>query len=101
MLFPFFLFKEHLMLTGIIAVLGIFVVCPLTIFTFLHLNKKMKVDLEKMKSQKEILALEIKKEQLMIDRLDLENRMLDKKIDEIERKSATPPQAAGYVGSVR
>ena len=73
------------MLIGLLAVLGIFMVCPLVVFGFLYLNKKLKTDLQKMESQKEILALEIQKERLMLERMDTENKMLDKKINEIEK----------------
>ncbi|MDR2900179.1 MAG: hypothetical protein LBV20_01485 [Treponema sp.] len=65
---------------GMLAVLGIFIISPLAFFRFLHLNKKMKVDLQKLEHQKEILAMELQKEQLVIERLSLENKMLDRKV---------------------
>jgi ABC-type protease/lipase transport system fused ATPase/permease subunit len=71
---------------GMLAVLGIFVISPIALFTFLHHNKKMKVDLQKLEQQKNILALELKKEELIIERMSLENRMLDRKIEQIDRK---------------
>jgi hypothetical protein len=72
-------------IVGMLAVLGIFIVCPLSFFTFLHHNKKMKVDLQKLEHQKDILAMELHKEQLIIERLSLENKMIDRKIEQIEK----------------
>jgi hypothetical protein len=45
----------------------------------------MKVDLQKLEHQKDILAMELQKERLIIERMSLENKMLDRKIEQIER----------------
>jgi short subunit fatty acids transporter len=71
-------------LVSIITILSLFVGTPLILFSFLHFNRKMKVDLQKLEHQKEILAMELKKEELIIERMSLENKMLDRKIDQIE-----------------
>jgi short subunit fatty acids transporter len=71
---------------GILAVLGIFIISPIALFAFLHHKKKMKVDLQKLEHEKDILAMELHKEQLIIERMSLENKMLDRKIEQIEEK---------------
>lgn len=70
---------------GMFAVIGLFFVCPLSLVTYLRFHKKMKTDLQKLEHQKDILAMELQKEQLIIERLSLENKMLDRKIDQIEK----------------
>ncbi len=72
-------------LVPIIGVLSLFVLAPATLFFFLHHNKKMKIDVQKLEHQKDILALELKKEQLILERMSLENKMLDRKIEQIEK----------------
>jgi hypothetical protein len=72
------------MFIGMLAVLGIFFVCPITIFGFIHLGRKMKIDVKKLEYQQTILAMELKKEQLILERMSLENKMLDKQIEQIE-----------------
>lgn len=69
-------------LVPLAAIFGVFVALPYII----HLTKKAKIDLQKLEVQKNILALEIQKEQLILDRMSLENRMLDRKIDQIEKR---------------
>jgi sensor domain CHASE-containing protein len=70
------------LLVPIAGIFGIFVALPY----ILYLNRKAKLDVQKLEQQKEILALELKKEQLIIERLSLENKMLDRKIEQIEKK---------------
>lgn len=72
-------------LVPIIGILGVFVFAPATLFTFLHHNKKLKTEVQKLEHQKDILVLELKKEQLIIERMSLENKMLDRKIEQIEK----------------
>jgi hypothetical protein len=66
----------------IIAIISNCVVLPGIIFTFIYKNKKNKTEIEKMKYQKEILELEIEKENLNIKKLEEENRKYDKIINE-------------------
>jgi hypothetical protein len=68
-------------LTGIIAILSLFVGFPAIVFTFLHKNAKNKREIEKLKYQKEILELEIEKENKQIKLLEEENKKLDKIIN--------------------
>jgi sensor domain CHASE-containing protein len=70
-------------LVPIFGCLSLFVGLPYII----HLSSKAKIDLKKIEQQKEILALELRKEQLIIERLSLENKMLDRKIEQIENKA--------------
>jgi hypothetical protein len=68
------------------AVLGIFFVTPVALFSFLYFNKKMKGDLQKLEHQEHILSMELQKEQLILERMSLENKMLDRKIEQTEKK---------------
>jgi len=68
-------------LEGIIAVLSVFGLSPAIVFTFIYKSKKAKIELEKLKYQKEILELELIKDEKKIVRLEAENRHLDKVID--------------------
>ncbi len=70
---------------GMFAVIGLFFVCPLALLTYLRFHKKMKTELQKLEYQKDILAMELQKEQLVLERMALENKMLDRKIDQIEK----------------
>lgn len=72
-------------LIPIFGIFGVFVAAPTILFSFLHMNKKIKVDLQKLEHQKDILAMEIEKEQLILERMSLENKMLDRKIEQIEK----------------
>ena len=75
-------------LTGIIlggiSVLSLFVGLPAILFTFIHKNIKNKREneIEKLKYQKEILELEIEKENKQIKLLEEENKKLDRIIYE-------------------
>ena len=71
-------------LTGIIAIVALFIILPKTIASFISKNIKHKreVELEKMKYQKEILELEIQKQNNQIKLLEEENKRYDKIINE-------------------
>ncbi|MDR1218100.1 MAG: hypothetical protein LBK73_00645 [Treponema sp.] len=71
-------------ITGSIAVLSLFVGLPAIVFTFMHKNIKNKreKEIEKLKYQKEILELEIERENKQIRLLEEENKKLDKIIYE-------------------
>jgi cell division protein FtsB len=66
----------------IIALLSVFIGLPAILFTFIYKSKKNKSDIEKLKYQKEILELEIEKENRHIKLLEEENKKLDKIINE-------------------
>jgi chaperonin cofactor prefoldin len=67
---------------GIVAILSLFVVLPGIIFSFIHHAKKQKVEVEKLKYQKEILELEVQKQNNQIKLLEEESKKLDKIIYE-------------------
>jgi aminopeptidase C len=67
---------------GILSILSIFVVLPGMIFTFAYKNKKNKHELKKLEYEKEILQLEIEKDNLRIRLLEEENKKLDRIINE-------------------
>jgi hypothetical protein len=71
-------------LTGSIAILSLFVGLPAIVLTFIQKNIKNKREneIEKIKYQKEILELEIEKENKHIKLLEEENKKLDKIIYE-------------------
>jgi hypothetical protein len=71
-------------LIAIIAIVSIFIGLPAILFTFIHKNIKNKRenDIEKLIYQKEILELEIEKENKQIKLLEEENKKLDKLIYE-------------------
>ncbi|GHU17744.1 hypothetical protein FACS1894163_09040 [Spirochaetia bacterium] len=68
---------------GIIAIVALFIVLPRTILTFVDRNvrHKRETEVEKLKYQKEILELELEKENLHIKSLEAENKNLDRIID--------------------
>jgi len=51
--------------------------CPAIIFGFIYLMRKQKIDIEKLKLQKELKELEIQKDELHIRLLQEENRKYD------------------------
>jgi cell shape-determining protein MreC len=71
-------------ITGSIALLSLLVGLPAIVFTFVNKNIKNKREneIEKLKYQKEILELEIEKENKHIKLLEEENKKLDKIIYE-------------------
>lgn len=73
------------LITEIIKSVGLFIVFPLALFSFLHLRKKSKADLEMAASRNKTLELEVEKERLMLERMSLENKMLDARIGELEK----------------
>ena len=63
----------------LMAVIGIFIVVPVTIFRFIgeYGRNKRETELEKLKYQKEILELELEKQRNEIKLLEEENRKYD------------------------
>ena len=66
---------------GVIAIVALFMVMPAILFSFLYKVKKNKHEVEKLKYQKEILELEMKKDEIKMILLEEENRKLDKIIN--------------------
>jgi hypothetical protein len=67
---------------GLLAILSIFVILPGMILTFAYRNKKNKNELKKLEYEREIMQLEIEKDNLRIKLLEEENKKLDKIINE-------------------
>jgi hypothetical protein len=69
--------------TGIVAIVSLFVILPAILIPILGSNAKHKreKDVEKLRYQKEILELEIEKENIHLKQLETENKNLDKLID--------------------
>jgi cell shape-determining protein MreC len=67
-----------------LAIIGIFIVLPKTIFRYISDQNKHKrqMEMEKLRYQKEILELEIEKQRNEIKLLEEENRKYDKIIGE-------------------
>jgi hypothetical protein len=59
-----------------------FIIAPTIIFGFLSKNKKYKYEVDRLKYQKEILELEIEKENRHIKLLEEENKKFDNIINE-------------------
>jgi cell shape-determining protein MreC len=55
-----------------------FFVAPVLTFGFIGYTKKIKADVEKKKYEKEILELEIKKEEIHLKMIEEENKKYDK-----------------------
>jgi len=63
-----------------------FFVAPALTFGFISYIKKTKADVEKKKYQKEILELEIRKEEIHLKMIEEENKKYDKMIGSDNRK---------------
>lgn len=66
---------------GLVSVVLIFGVIPLCVFGFRYLGKKKAAEIELGKQRKEILELEVRKEELHVQALLEENRKYDRIID--------------------
>jgi hypothetical protein len=66
-------------ITGSIAIMSLFVGLPVIILSSINKYKenKNKAEIEKLKYQKEIMELEIKKENITLKRLEEENKKYD------------------------
>ena len=61
-------------------------VLPGLIFGFIIISKKIKADVEKSKYQKEILELEVKKEEIHLELMIEENKKYDKVIESNQKE---------------
>jgi len=64
--------------TGIVAIISTLVIAPAILFSFIYKVTKDKHELKKLQYQKEILELEVEKQNNQIKLLEEENRKLDK-----------------------
>ena len=67
-------------LTAIFSVICIFIIAPSIVFGTMYLNRKRKYELEMMKYKKELLELEIEKDNQHIKLLEEENKKYDRLI---------------------
>jgi Na+-translocating ferredoxin:NAD+ oxidoreductase RnfG subunit len=66
---------------AIVAILSLFVITPGIVFLFTYKNQKSKIELKKLEQQKEILKLEIEKQNNHIKLLEEENKKYDRIIN--------------------
>jgi hypothetical protein len=66
----------------IISVLSVFIGAPAIVFGFIYLNKKGQREIEKLRYQREIMALEVEKERTRLLAIEAESRKYDRIIDE-------------------
>jgi len=67
-------------LVAIVAIISLFGIAPAIIFSFIYKITKNKHELKKMQYQKEILELEVEKQNNQIKLFEEENRKLDRVI---------------------
>jgi flagellar basal body-associated protein FliL len=67
-------------LIPIIAILSLFIGAPAIVFSFIGSAKKSSDEVKKLQYQKELLELEIRKEELQIKRLEAESKSYDRLI---------------------
>jgi Na+-translocating ferredoxin:NAD+ oxidoreductase RnfG subunit len=65
-------------ITGIVAIISVFAIAPAIVFSFIYKVTKNKHELKKMQYQKQILELEVEKQNNQIKLLEEENKKLDK-----------------------
>jgi hypothetical protein len=68
-------------ITGIIAIISTLVVAPAIVFSFIYKVTKNKQEIKRLEYQKEILVLEIEKQNNQIKLLEEENKKYDKIIN--------------------
>lgn len=67
--------------TSLVAVISLFIVAPLIVFSFVYLSKRDRARLEELKLKKEMLALEVEKERAHTQLLEAENAKYDRMIE--------------------
>jgi len=73
-------------LTAAFAIFCVFIAAPTIVFTFIHLNKRNRLEVDKLRYRKEILELEIAKEDAHTRALVEENRKYDHLIQDGHRE---------------
>ena len=68
-------------ITGIIAIISTFVIAPAIVFGFIYKVTKNKHDIKELQYKKEILELELEKQNNQIKLLEEENKKYDKIIN--------------------
>jgi hypothetical protein len=68
-------------ITGIVAIVSTMVVAPALVFLFIYKVAKNKQEIKKLQYQKEILALEVEKQNNQLKLLEEENKKYDKIIN--------------------
>jgi len=68
-------------LTAIISVMSVFIGTPLVVFSFIYLNVRSKRNIEALRYRKEIIELELEKEQIKLKVIEEENKKYDKLIE--------------------
>ncbi len=69
-------------LIPIIAILSVFVGAPAIVFGFIYLNLKGKRDIEKLRLQKDIVALDVERERTKLLSMEAEGRAYDRIIED-------------------
>ncbi len=68
-------------IAGIVAILSTLIGIPVIVFGFVLLNLRSKRSIDKIRLQKEILELELQKDQIRLKMLEAENIKYDRLID--------------------
>jgi len=68
-------------IAGIVAILSTLIGIPVIVFGFVLLNLRGKRSIDKIRLQKEILELELQKDQIRLKMLEAENIKYDRLID--------------------
>ena len=68
--------------TAIISVLSVFIGAPLIVFGFIFLSRKSRRDIEMLKCKRDMLELELEKEEVRLKLIEAENRRYDRLIDD-------------------
>jgi hypothetical protein len=68
--------------TAIISVLCVFIGAPLIIFGFIYLNKRNRHNAEIMKYKRDMMEIELEKDQVKLRLIEEENRKYDRIIDD-------------------
>lgn len=68
-------------IAGIVAILSALIGIPVIVFGFVLLNLRSKRSIDKIRLQKEILELELQKDQIKLKMLEAENIKYDRLID--------------------
>ena len=68
-------------IAGIVAILSTLIGIPVIVFGFVLLNLRSKRSIDKIRLQREILELELQKDQIKLKMLEAENIKYDRLID--------------------
>lgn len=85
-------------IAGIIAILSALIGVPLIVFGFVLLNLGNKRSVEKIRLQKEILELELQKEQVRLKMLEAGNVKYDRLIEHSEKQSELGHDSVASLG---